>query len=348
MSTLFSNIRRSCRWPIRFIALLGCSFAAFTLPAIAYGNEGVDVVVPFDAGMQHWPEGLAIDKSGKMYVTQGSPFWFVPSDGWVKKISPNGMETEELAFFEDGQGPAGIAVDARGDVFFAWPNPLNPATNGVYQVHDDGSAERLWGSENILLANGLAFNLHGDLLVSDSILGAIWKIPTDGSGPAQIWSHDVHLGVCDPNTDVGANGVAIWKDNVYVANTSKGLLVRIPVLKDGSAGQAEVVAGDDTNGCEFDDLWGMDGIALDVHGSVYALLVLQDQLVRIDPSDGSFEVLLTAEDGLHNPSSLAFGTGKGERHSVFMVNYALFPPGPESLGPAILKYNVGVPGLPLP
>ena len=133
-----------------------------------------------------------------------------------------------------------------------------------------------------------------------------------------------------------------------MANTSKGLLVRIPVLEDGSAGQAEVVAGDDSNGCAPDALWGMDGIALDVHGMVYALLVIQNQLVRIDPSDGSFEVLLTAEDGLHNPSSIAFGTGKGERQSVFIVNYALFPPGPASLGPAILKHDVGVPGLPLP
>jgi gluconolactonase len=93
----------------------------------------------------------------------------------------------------------------------------------------------------------------------------------------------------------------------------------------------------------------MDGIALDVHGNVYVLLVLQNKLVRIDPEDGTTTTLLTEEDGLWNPASLAFGTSKGERESLFIANYAVIPPEPaNSLGPAVLKYKVGVPGLPLP
>jgi sugar lactone lactonase YvrE len=93
----------------------------------------------------------------------------------------------------------------------------------------------------------------------------------------------------------------------------------------------------------------MDGIALDVQGNVYALLVLQNKLVRIDPTDGSTTLLLDEDDGLWNASSVAFGTGKGDRTSVFIANYAVLPPEPiNSLGPAILKLNVGVPGLPLP
>ena len=343
MSTLISNNCRSCWWLIRVTAILICTVAALA-PAIADADEGVVVVASFDA--PHWPEGLTIDKSGNIYVTQGDPFWWAPSHGWVKKISPDGTEIEELAFFEDGQGPAGIVVNARGDVFVAKPDLFDPDANGVYQIHDDGSTERLWGTENIVLANGLAFDNHGDLFVSDSILGAVWRVPADGSGPAQVWAIDESLTGCG---DVGANGVAIWKDRVvYVANTLKGLLVRIPILDDGSAGPAEVVAGDNTNECEFDDLWSMDGIALDVHGNVYALLVITDKLVRIDPSDGSYEVLLTGADGLDNPASIAFGTGKGDRQSVFIANYGLFGSSPESLGPAVLKYDVGVPGLPLP
>ena len=101
--------------------------------------------------------------------------------------------------------------------------------------------------------------------------------------------------------------------------------------------------------CEPTGLFGMDGIALDVHGDVYALLVLQNKLAKIDPTDGSYTILLTEEDGLWNPASLAFGTGKGERESIFIANYAVLPPEPEnSKGPAILKVDMGVPGLPLP
>jgi hypothetical protein len=60
-------------------------------------------------------------------------------------------------------------------------------------------------------------------------------------------------------------------------------------------------------------------------------------------------VLLTEEDGLFNPASIAFGTGRGDRKYVFISNFAILEPGPiGNLGPAVLKYNVGVPGLPLP
>lgn len=332
------------------LALIGLMMVT-VVDTLAVADEGVVVVAAFDAASQDLPEGITIDKKGNIYVTMGFPFWWALGDGQIRKISPDGTETE-LAFFENAQGPAGIVVNAPGDVFFVQPNPFDPVTNGVYQLHGDGSAERLWGSENIV-GNGIAFDNHNNLFVSDSFIGAIWLIPANGSGPAYIWSDDESLFGCPFPDDVGANGVAIWKNNVYVANTGKGLLVRIPILDDGSAGAAEVVAGD-AGSCIPDELYGLDGIALDVHGTVYALSVLQNTLIRINPNDGSYEVLLTVEDGLYNPASIAFGTGKGDRQSIFIANYALFPDIPDfggvglSFGPAVLKFDVGVPGLPLP
>jgi sugar lactone lactonase YvrE len=153
---------------------------------------------------------------------------------------------------------------------------------------------------------------------------------------------------------MGANGIAFWKGSFYVANTAQGMLVRIPILSDGSPGDPVIVAGEpDGSGidCEpvIDDLFGMDGIALDVHGNIYALLVLQNKMVRIDPNDGEVTTLLTEDDGLWNPASIAFGTGKGDRQSVFFTNYAVLDPvPPKNLGPAVLKFDLGVPGLPLP
>jgi len=328
------------------LVLIGLMMAiAVGSPAVA--GEGVEVVVEFNAAAQELPEGLTIDKRGNIYVTMGFPDWWALGDGRIKKISPDGTETE-LAFFANGQGPAGIVVNARDDVYFARPKVVDPTDNGVYRLYDDGSMERLPGSEDIVAANGLAFDRHGDLFVSDSLLGAIWHIPADGSGPAEVWSYDPLL--LDGCGDVGANGVALWKDNVYVANTLRGLLVSIPILEDGSAGVPELIVGDNSNECEFDELFGLDGIALDVHGIVYALSVIQNKLIRIDPDDGTYETLLTEEDGLFNPASIAFGTGRGDRKSVFISNYALFDfaEPAASLGPAVLKFDVGAPGLPLP
>ena len=330
------------------LAFAGLIMAAVVTPVIA--GEGVEVVVQFHADAQELPEGITIDKTGNIYVTMGFPNWWALGDGQIRKISPDGTQTD-LAFFPGGQGPSGIVVNARGDVYFGWPNPGNP-DNGVYRLLDDGNVERLPGSENIVIANGLAFDRHGMLFVSDSILGTIWRLSADGTGQAEEWITDLEL--LDGCGDAGANGVAIWKDTVYVANTLRGLLVSIPIMDDGSAGEATLIAGDNSNACDYDELWGLDGIALDVHGTIYAVSVLQNQLIRIDPTDGSHEVLLTVEDGLYNPASIAFGTGKGDRKSVFISNFALFPDIPafggvgSSLGPAVLKFDVGVPGLPLP
>jgi sugar lactone lactonase YvrE len=322
------------------IALISLvAIVTVTIQARASGH--VEVVRSFEAANDELPEGITIDKTGNMYVSLGPPFFIGGGYGAVWKVSADGSEATVLVEYPEGPAPAGLAVGAPGNMYFALPDP-GGANGGVYSLNDDGSTERLPGTENMIVPNGLAFDKQGNLFVGDS-LGGIWRIPPGGS--AENWlQHELVLG-CTPE-DFGANGVAFWKGNLYVANTSRGALVHVPVLADGSPGDPTIVAGDIE--CEEqDDLFGMDGITLDVHGNVYALLVLQNKLVRIDPTDGSVTVLLTEEDGLWNPASIYFGTGKGNRKSVFITNYAVIPPG-TAIGPAVLKYDVGEPGLPMP
>jgi sugar lactone lactonase YvrE len=138
---------------------------------------------------------------------------------------------------------------------------------------------------------------------------------------------------------LGANGIAYRHGNIYVANTEQHHVVRIPVLKGGDAGEPEIIA-------EGDELEYLDGIALDVHGNIYALVIDKSELARIDPDEGTITTLATAADGLDFPASAAFGTGKGERQSLFVTNYAIGPPG--GPGPGVVKVDVGIPGLPLP
>ena len=301
----------------------------------------------FDPGNLEFPEGITIDKVGNMHVSLGPPFWFGGGFGEIWKISPDGTITT-LVQFPGGPGPAGLAVDAPGNLYFAYPTG-DISTNGVYLLPKSGEPVRLPGTEKIGLANGLAFDKQGDIYVSDSFGGAVWRIPLDGSGEAEIWYKDENewlLGCGD--VPVGANGIAYRQGSFYVANTSLGMLLEIPVLDDGSHGTAQIVAGDPDCDPLNDELFSMDGIAMDVHGDIYALLVIQNKLVKINPDDGSFTTLLTEADGLHNPTSIAFGTGKGARQRVFFTNYALFPGSTSSLGPAVLSLDVEVPGQPLP
>jgi sugar lactone lactonase YvrE len=318
--------------------------------SLTAAEEGVQIVSAFEAADGELPEGIAIDKPGNIYVSVGYPFFFPVEEsfGQIWKIGPDGQKTV-LHEFPGGPGAAGLAVSPSAELYFAYPNPADPATNGVYRLTEGHEPQRFPGSENIGLANGLALSKAGDLFASDSVLGAVWRMPKDGD-EAQMWLQHEWLTGCDAEDYlVGANGVAFWRNSLYVASTSRGMLLRVPILQDGGAGEPEIVAGDVDCDMENDELYAMDGIALDVHGNVFALLVLQNKLVRIDPQDGSHTVLLTGEDGLYNPASIAFGTGEGERQRVFLSNFALLPPEPPaSLGPGVLSYDVGVPGQPLP
>lgn len=140
----------------------------------------------------------------------------------------------------------------------------------------------------------------------------------------------------------GANGIAYRHGTLFVSNTEKASIVTIPIAQDGTAGKPTVLVQDPA-------LSGPDGIAFDVHGRVYVAVISQSALKRVD-RDGSIHVIADADDGLDWPSSVAFGTGKGERRSMYAVNFAIGENfgSSEGAGPALLKIAVDAPGMPLP
>lgn len=326
---------------VRLLTLGILILITLVFSGFAAASSHLQVDYLFDPGRLEYPEGVAIDKVGNMYVSLGPPGFLGGGLGEIWKISPAGT-SNMLAEFPGGPGPAGLAVDAAGNLYFAF-------IDGVYRYGKFGSLEKLPGSQNIILANGLAFDKQGDLYVTDSIIGAVWRIPLDGSGEAQIWFLDELLVGCG-DIPIGANGIAYRQGSFFVANTSLGLILEIPMLADGSPNieQVGIVAGDADCDPLNDELFSLDGIAFDVHGDIYAALVIQHKLVKIDLEGGSVTTLLTEADGLHNPASVAFGTGKGTRQQLFFTNYAVIPGPANSLGPAILSLDVDVPGQPLP
>jgi sugar lactone lactonase YvrE len=304
------------------------------LPAALYAQGtdtvAVEMVIEYDTVAGELPEGIATDEQGNIYVSL-SPL------GEIRKISSNGSESLFATLppaGESGSGLLGLAVDSAGNVCAALGTD-DPSTSGVYRISPDGTYERFVGSEAITFPNSLAFDEQGNLYVTDTIMGAIWLIPRGGT--TELWlQDDLLVGLNLPDLPfpfpLGANGIAYRAGNLYVANTEKAHVVRIPVLTSGGAGAPEIIAAGD-------ELLPLDGIALDAHGNIYALVIAQSKLVRIDPHDGTVTTLATAEDGLDFPASLAFGTREGDRQSVFVTNYAIGPPG--GVGPSVVKIDVG-------
>lgn len=141
---------------------------------------------------------------------------------------------------------------------------------------------------------------------------------------------------------LGANGITYRHNTVFVTNTELGSVVAVPVDPDGSPGTPAVLVQSPT-------LAGADGVALDVHGGLYVAVIAQSTIVHIG-RDGTLTTLADAADGLDFASSLAFGTGRGLRTTLFIVNFSVGPffGEPIGAGPALLSLEVGVPGLPQP
>jgi sugar lactone lactonase YvrE len=150
------------------------TLAALLLPTAPARAADIETIVSFNAGAGELPEGVAVDKRGNIYVSLIAPV------SEIRKIAPDGEQSTLVDLGLGGNGPLGLAVDARGTVYAAAAT-FDPATQGVYRITADGSATRLPGTGSIAFANGLTFDQRGNLYVTDSSAGAVWRIPPGGS-----------------------------------------------------------------------------------------------------------------------------------------------------------------------
>jgi sugar lactone lactonase YvrE len=311
--------------------MLALVVAALLVPVgVAGAQIDVEVVVDYDPAAGELPEGVAVDKRGDVFVS-------VAPLGQVRKVARDGSETllAQLVPPGSGLGLAGLAVDAPGNVYAA-AITFDPATSGVYKIARDGSFARLPGTEAISFPNGITLDKRGNVYVTDTSRGAVWRVPARG-GLAHVWFESpllVGTGDFQFGFPLGANGIAYRQDAIVVGNTERARLVRVEIEPDGSRGAFSILA-------QGPALLGVDGFAFDVHGDLWAAVIAQSTIVRVSPS-GFVTTVATAADGLDWASSLAFG----KRDDLWAVNFAIGPPG--GPGPALLRLDAGVHGQPVP
>lgn len=284
----------------------------------------LEIMAEYDPEVGELPEGIAIDSEGNIYISL-APL------GELRRIAPDGTETLVATLDpEGGFGLLGLGVDDADNVYAA-VGSNNPEINGVHRITPDGESARLVGSEEITLPNAIAFDPNGDVYVTATILGAIWRFPQDGE--AELWLQDALLEGTEAfefGVPLGANGIAYRDRAFYIANTEKGHIVRIPVNDDGDAGRPEILIA-------HESLSGADGIVFDRAGDLYVVSVSGNTLLKIKLSAGepAITILASAEDGLDNPASLAFGTSPETSQTIYLTNFALIS---EEKHPGIVTY----------
>lgn len=308
-------------------------FALTAAPVNAGSGAQPETVALFDHQALETPESVVIDPRGNRYVS-------LALTGEIRRIAPDGTQST-YAVLPIGEpltscsgffaliGP--MALDPRGNLYVSVGSCI-PENRGVWVVRADGTIEQLTRLPFESFPNGIVYR-RGELYVADSNLGLIWTLDADG-GPASVWFEDPGL-LRNPGSGLpGANGLQVFRGELYVGVTDTANIFAIAFEPDGSAGSLRLHANP---GLPCDDF------AFDVRGNLYCASPL-NRVLRITP-DGVVTELLDVTDLLDYPTSVSFGRSHGERTEIYVTN-AAFPGFSTFSRPSLMRLEVGSPGAP--
>src|SRR5215467_3114099 len=310
------------------IAAIGVALGVLTAaPAGAWDRGDVDVlaVLPDVApGQPSSVEGLTVGPDGNIYVpsfgfnTKGS----LSGNAALFVIRPDGTLVRKVTIANSSPHMLGLRF-----------NPVN----GFLLILDFGAGKVLHvdpvsGASSVFMTptmggaglNALTFDKLGNVYVSDSFNGIIWKTGPNGGTPT-IWSNSSLLG---PGTGLtppfGANGIEFNNAGtlMYVANTAFHQIIQIKVNPDGSAGPASVF---------ITGINAPDGIAIDKNDNLWICANQEDDIIVLD-NTGKVIAKLGDFNGIDNkgvvrgllfPASPAFSK---DGKTLYVSNLTLFLP----------------------
>jgi hypothetical protein len=206
----------------------------------------------------------------------------------------------------------GFVMTAHGKAFTDAPAFLS--TNKVMLLSKSGTVKQVVDVPEAQFLNGLVALSPKRILMADSVKGMIWAFDPS-TGALTTWLADEQL-TLDPTIQPfrpAANGLKIYKNALYVSNSSRGTMYRVQLdAKGNAAGKPELLIKSGP----------VDDFAIDADGSIYAS-THGDSLLRILP-DGSQTALL--KEGCDGCTSVAI-IGKKPRRSVLVLTTGKFAEG---------------------
>lgn len=253
------------------------------------------IVAHFDLAAGQQPENITLEPDGSADLSFATAHQIV-------RVSPAGKLTVLATLPAPADGGVntplvhsprtfGITRAPDGTLFFVY-NTGTADLTGVWELTPGGTPQRIAALPADSLGNGIALDpLTGFLYVADSATGVVWRVRDTGGTPTQ-WATGAQL---SGNGSFGANGLKVHGASVWVSNTAQGTLLRIPILRSGTAGTIQTDAM--VPGIDDFVFPGPTNVAL-------AALDGASQVALVAPH-GTPDIVLTNADGLQNPTSLA-------------------------------------------
>jgi len=298
--------------------------------------EPASTIVSFNGEAREFIEGVAVDSDGNVFAS-------VTPQGRLVRIEASSNTAEDFGKIDglqqDDRGLLGLTLDDDGNVYGGVVSN-NPAANGVWRFDAaSGDAERLPGTEKISFANAVI--VDGETVyVTDTNgpggKGAVWRVPEGGS--AELWAQGGDLagtGAFGFGFPLGANGIDVYNETVYVGVTETAKIVAIPIEDDGSAGEVTMFA-DLSKAGPGDTPAAVDGIDFDDDGNVYVATPIIHLVLKVSSDGKEISTVADAGDNLDGPASVAIG-----EDAIYIANFsAALGESSNGKGPSIVRVPI--------
>ncbi len=289
----------------------------------------ITVVESYNAAAGELPEGVAVSPAGDVFVS-------IAPTGELRRIDRHTGEGSTFATLPVGGGFL-LGMAFNGDDLYVVNGSFDAETCGVWSVSATGETTRVVAFGANEFPNDLTFDADGNLFITESIAGAVWRVPA-GSTTRSLFVQDALLfGDVSQSPvpfPIGANGIVYDDDtsSILVANSQVPAVVEI----DDNGG----VSGDIQVLVSGEEYRGADGLTLDRNGNVIVISNFNSTVLYVERDTGTTTVLADSSDGLVFPATAAFGQAGFDKHSIFITNFG-FGAGPDA-PVGLLRLEVGV------
>jgi sugar lactone lactonase YvrE len=263
---------------MRILPMLILPVLLATPPAAQAWERGkVETFAKLPPGEAH-PEGIATDREGNVYVATVAVNKPRTSEGTLIVFDPKGKHLRTVTI----KGSSRLLLDIG----------FHPQTGQLlvndYKAGKVLSVDPKTGASSVFMTvtgknpglNGLTFDDAGNVYVTDSHQGIIWKVgPNGGEGTAWVTTPLLKPTRLPPG--IGANGLAFnnKKTALFVANTANDIIVRIPLTGSTLEPGAPEVFVHRVGG-------GPDGLHIDENDNLWVACNQSNEMLVLEPTQG--------------------------------------------------------------